>query len=108
MLTKDEMQGWTRSFWSDIKGESTRNGHPAPFPVVLAERLVRMFSFAGDTVFDPFSGTGTTALAALASGRNSISNEIEPVYHSMATQRVRQKSRLYRPSGAVNALVSVE
>jgi site-specific DNA-methyltransferase (adenine-specific) len=52
----------------DVKGESTRKGHPAPFPVALAERLIRLFSFAGDTVLDPFAGTGTTALAAMACG----------------------------------------
>jgi site-specific DNA-methyltransferase (adenine-specific) len=89
MLTKDEMQSWLRSAWTDIKGESTRRGHPAPYPVALAERLIRLFSFAGDTVLDPFLGTGSTSLAALASGRNSIGNEIEPKYLEMALQRMR-------------------
>jgi site-specific DNA-methyltransferase (adenine-specific) len=55
MLTKVEMQSWWRSIWTDIKGASTRGGHPAPYPVELAERLIRMFSFAGDTVLDPFA-----------------------------------------------------
>src|SRR5207248_7670836 len=54
MLTKEEMQSWFVSFWDDIRGSSTRAGHPAPFPIELAERLIRMFSFAGDTVLDPF------------------------------------------------------
>jgi modification methylase len=80
MLNKEEMQTWMRSSWTDIKGESTRKGHPAPYPVTLAERLVKMFSFAGDTILDPFAGTGSTALAALIGGRNSVSNEIEPRY----------------------------
>ncbi len=66
MLTKEEMQTWWRSISSDIKGASTRSGHPAPFPVEIAERFVRMFSFAGDTVLDPFAGTGSTSLAALS------------------------------------------
>src|SRR5207244_2967007 len=57
MLTKEEMQSWFLSFWTDIRGASTRSGHPAPFPVELAERLIKMFSFAGDTVLDPFVGT---------------------------------------------------
>ena len=48
MLTKIEMQTWWRSIWSDIRGASTKSGHPAPFPVEIAERLIRMFSFAGD------------------------------------------------------------
>ena len=68
MLTKDEMQNWFVTFWSDIKGCSTKAGHPAPFPVDLAERLIRMFSFAGDTVLDPFVGTGSTSIAALRAG----------------------------------------
>jgi site-specific DNA-methyltransferase (adenine-specific) len=80
------MREWYKSFWTDIRGASTRTGHPAPYPVSLAERLVRMFSFAGDTVLDPFAGTGTTGLAAMAAGRNSICNEIEPKYFEMAVK----------------------
>ena len=80
ILTKEEMQSWWRPIWTDIKGASTRSGHPAPYPVALAERLIRMFSFAGDTVFDPFAGTCATAIAAYRSGRNSISNELDPHY----------------------------
>lgn len=71
----------------DLRGASTRD-HPAPFPVELAERLIRMFSFAGDTVLDPFSGTGTTSMAAATSGRNSVAFEIEPGYHAMAVRRM--------------------
>jgi len=46
MLTKEEMTTWFRSIWSDLRGASTRDGHPAPYPVELAERLIKMFSFA--------------------------------------------------------------
>lgn len=88
MLTKEEMQSWLRTAWTDIKGESTRNGHPAPYPVRLAERLIRLFSFAGDTVLDPFVGTGTTSLAALNTGRNSVGMEIDPFYLGMAKERL--------------------
>lgn len=70
MLTREEMQSWLRSVWIDIRGASTRDGHPAPFPVELAERLIRMFSFGGDTVLDPFVGVGSTSQAALRVGRN--------------------------------------
>lgn len=108
MLTKEEMQGWTRSTWTDIKGESTRRGHPAPYPVALAERLIRMFSFAGDIVLDPFSGTGTTALAALVSGRNSISNELQPAYHAMAEARLREASWFPRTTGSTVASVVIQ
>lgn len=105
MLTRQEMQSWTRSLWSDIKGESTRKGHPAPFPVELAERLVKMFSFAGDTVLDPFAGTGSTALAALESGRHSVSVEIEPKYLAIARQRLFDAALQLRTAGAVRATI---
>jgi site-specific DNA-methyltransferase (adenine-specific) len=88
MLTREEMQAWFLSFWNDIRGSSTRGGHPAPFPTELANRLIRMFSFAGDTVLDPFVGTGSTSEAAVESGRNSIGVEIDPVYLKMAQRRL--------------------
>ena len=72
----------------DLRGTSTRN-HPAPFPVELAERLIRMYSFVGDTVLDPFGGSGTTSVAAATWGRNSITVEIERAYHRAAMQRLR-------------------
>ena len=58
-------------------------------PLGLAERLVKMFSFVGDTVFDPFLGTGTTAAAAANTGRNSIGCEIDPDYFDLCVGRVR-------------------
>jgi len=78
---------WFRQIWEGIQGESTRN-HPAPFPVELADRLIRMFSFAMDTVLDPFVGTGTTMLAAGRAGRNSIGIEIDPIYVQIARERL--------------------
>lgn len=103
MLTKAEMQAWFNSFWTDIKGASTRNGHPAPYPTELAERLIRMFSFAGDTVLDPFLGTGSTTIAAIRTGRNSIGNEIEPKYLKIARDRIRLEIQQPRSFGASNA-----
>jgi DNA modification methylase len=101
-----KMQAWWRSIWTDIKGASTRTGHPAPYPPELAERLIRMFSFAGDTVLDPFTGTGSTNLAAMTAGRNSVGNEIEPTYLKLARQRLKDEAARPRPYGAVNATVS--
>jgi len=103
MLTKPEMQAWWRSIWTDIKGASTRMGHPAPYPAALAERLIRMFSFAGDTVLDPFGGTGSTAVAAVAAGRNSITFDIEPSYVAMASYNVECAAKVKRDTGAVKA-----
>ena len=108
MLTKDEMQQWLRSSWTDIRGGSTRNGHPAPFPVALADRLIRLFSFAGDTILDPFGGTGSTALAAIGCGRNSVSVDIEPKYVAMAIHRLRQATFLPHEAGAVRTKVLAE
>jgi modification methylase len=108
MLTKDEMKTWFRSVWSDVRGASTRDGHPAPFPIELAERLIRMFSFAGDTVLDPFAGTGSTSQAAIICGRNSIANEIEAAYVEIARQRITKAARRHRFVGAIDAEVIVE
>lgn len=108
MLRKDEMKSWLRSAWVDIKGESTRRGHPAPYPQSLAERLIKLFSFAGDTVLDPFVGTGTTNLAAVATGRNSIGNEIEPAYLKIAEQRLQLATAMPRAFGATHSTLRVE
>ncbi len=103
MLQRDEMDAWMRPVWSDIRGASLRAGHPAPFPAELAERLIRMFSFAGDTVVDPFAGSGSTAVAALRAGRNSISVEIEEEYLNAATRRAAKEaaSRLVESHSAI-------
>jgi len=103
MLSREEMKTWFRSIWADLRGASTREGHPAPYPIELAERLIRMFSFAGDTVLDPFAGTGSTSQAAIMSGRNSIANEIEPAYFEIARQRIAKAARKPRLAGAVEA-----
>ena len=107
VLTKQEMQAWWRSVWTDIKGVSTRAGHPAPYPADLAERLIRMFSFAGDTVLDPFAGTGSTSVAALAAGRNSISNEVEDSYLKLAHARLVAASAQPRLVGAARAALDL-
>jgi DNA modification methylase len=108
MLTREEMKTWQRSIWTDLRGASTRDGHPAPYPVELAERLIRLFSFAGDTVLDPFAGTGSTSMAAIMSGRNSIANEIEPDYVEIARKRIEKLAKQPRIVGATDAEVIVD
>jgi site-specific DNA-methyltransferase (adenine-specific) len=83
-IDKDEFNRWFQQIWN-ITGASTKQ-HPAPFPLELATRLVRMFSFTDDTVLDPFCGSGTTMIAALRTGRNSIGVEIDPEYCRMAAR----------------------
>lgn len=87
VIPADSYQEWFRQIWVGLTGASTRK-HPAPYPLELAERLVRMFSFVGDTVLDPFMGTGTTSLAAARSGRNSIGIELDSQYFDMASKRL--------------------
>jgi len=85
-ISKDEFKAWFRQIW-DLHGASTRI-HPAPFPEELAYRLIRMFSFYGDTVLDPFVGTGTTMAAAMKAHRNSIGIDVDPTYLKLAVQRL--------------------
>lgn len=88
-LSKQEYDAWFRQFWV-IPGASTRR-HPAPFPNELAYRLVRMFSFVGDTVLDPFVGTGTTMVASLKACRSSIGVDVDPGYVEMARLRLQKE-----------------
>lgn len=89
-IEKKDFDSWFRQIWQ-ITGASTRT-HPAPFPLELATRLVRMFSFHGDTVLDPFCGTGTTMVAAIRYGRSSIGIDIEPEYCRMAARYLKKES----------------
>ena len=105
MLQKSEVDAWMRPVWHDIKGASLRNGHPAPYPAELAERLVRMFSFAGDIVLDPFAGSGSTAIGAMRAGRNSVSIEIEHEYVERARERITTEAGQLRFSGSTPVVV---
>jgi modification methylase len=87
----DAHKEWFQQIWTGLNGASTKN-HPAPFPLELANRLIRMFSFVGDTVLDPFLGTGTTTLAAAQCGRSSIGYEIDPEYLTYAYDRISHKT----------------
>jgi site-specific DNA-methyltransferase (adenine-specific) len=90
MISKEEYGEWFRQFWN-LGGASTKV-HPAPFPLELAYRLVRMFSFWGDTVLDPFCGSGTTMAAAMKCGRNSIGIELDPEYCKLAIKRLQHET----------------
>lgn len=105
MLTKEEQRSWYRSIWTDLRGASTRAGHPAPYPVELASRLIRMFSFAGDTILDPFLGTGATSVAAIREGRNSVGNEIDSEYFGLAAQSAEQEAAKIRLFAATQATI---
>jgi len=99
MIDKKDFARWFQQFWN-ITGASTRN-HPAPFPEKLALRLVRMFSFVGDTVLDPFAGTGTTCVAAMRTGRNSIGVEIDRNYWQSAGRRLQKEASSFLAPASV-------
>ena len=87
VIPADQHKSWFQQIWTGVTGASTKL-HPAPYPLQLAERLIRMFSFVGDTVVDPFMGTGTTNIAAAKWGRNSVGIEVDPDYFEMAAKRL--------------------
>lgn len=91
VISTEHYQAWFRQIWDGVTGASTRD-HPAPYPLELAERLVRMFSFVWDTVLDPFMGTGTTTVAAAKWGRNSIGYEIDEHYYELALKRIKRET----------------
>ena len=87
VISTDNHKKCFQQIWSGLTGASTRD-HPAPYPLELAERLIRMFSFVGDTVLDPFMGTGSTVAAAAKCGRNSLAWEVDPQYFELAQKRI--------------------
>lgn len=88
-LTQKEWADWAvNSFWEMQPAKAKAEGHPAPFPKELPHRLIKLYSFYGDTVLDPFMGTGTTAEAALELGRNCIGYEINPEYADLISAKV--------------------
>lgn len=91
VISAENHQKWFQQIWTGLTGASTRR-HPAPYPLELAKRLIQMFSFVGDTVLDPFLGTGTTTLAAMQHGRNSIGYEIDPEYFQLAKRNIERSN----------------
>lgn len=91
VISVNDHQRWFQQIWTGLTGASTRN-HPAPYPIEIAHRLIRMFSFVGDTVLDPFHGTGSTSIAAARSGRNSIGVETDAVYFERSCRRFTEET----------------
>jgi DNA modification methylase len=91
LISAENHKKWFQQIWTGVTGASTKD-HPAPYPMELAERLIRMFSFVGDTVLDPFLGTGTTTVAAAKWGRNSIGFEVDSHYLKLAEGRIAQET----------------
>lgn len=103
LISAENHRKWFQQIWTGVTGASTRE-HPAPYPAELAERLVRMFSFVGDTVLDPFLGTGTTTVAAAKWGRNSIGFEVDQHYFQVAEKRIHKDTSSLFSKAEISAM----
>jgi site-specific DNA-methyltransferase (adenine-specific) len=88
-LTSDEFMAATLDVWELPAESAQRVGHPAPFPVELPERLIRLYTFKGDVVLDPFLGSGTTVVAAARTGRRGVGYDTDKAYVAIARARVK-------------------
>jgi site-specific DNA-methyltransferase (adenine-specific) len=88
-ITKEQFTEWTKSVWTMNAEKAKRIGHPAPFPEELPYRLIQLYSFKGDIILDPFMGSGTTAVAALKTGRKFVGYDISPEYVELARKRIK-------------------
>jgi site-specific DNA-methyltransferase (adenine-specific) len=87
-ITKEEFMEWTSGIWT-FQGESKKRiGHPAPFPIELPRRCIKMFSFVDDIILDPFIGSGTTLVAAALNNRQGIGIDIDLEYCKLARNRL--------------------
>lgn len=94
-MTNEEFQNWTFSTWFIQPETRNLNGHPAPFPEELARRVIKLFSYRGNTVVDPFMGTGTTGLMAKVLGRNYIGIDNSESDVNYARHRISAVSNIF-------------
>jgi len=92
-ITRDEFLEWTKSVWSFPAESATRVGHPAPFPVELPLRFIKLYTFEGEVVLDPFIGSGTTAIACLRTDRHFVGYDVEKQYVDTAYRRIQNELR---------------
>lgn len=87
-IERDEFMAGTLSVWEIQPESAKRIGHPAPFPVALADRLIRLLSYQGDVILDPFMGSGTTAVAAVLGERHYVGYDVSPEYIELSETRI--------------------
>ncbi len=108
-IGRDEFMEYTRSIWQFPPASARRVGHPAPFPLELPRRCIELYTYSDEVVLDPFMGSGTTALAALQTGRRFIGYEISPEYRALAQRRLTAETApllLYTRSGSDGQVVA--
>ena len=87
---------WTNGVWT-FSGESKKKiGHPAPFPIELPRRCIKLFSYIDDCVLDPFLGSGTTIISALKNNRRAIGIEIDKKYCELALRRIKSEAGIFQ------------
>jgi site-specific DNA-methyltransferase (adenine-specific) len=99
-ISKEDFMAWTLDVWHIPPESATRVGHPAPFPVELPRRLIELYTYKGDVVLDPFIGSGTTAVAAIASGRHYVGYETDPEYVDLAARRIEREREIHAKDAA--------
>jgi site-specific DNA-methyltransferase (adenine-specific) len=93
-ITKKEFIEWTSGVWAFTGESKKRIGHPSPFPVELPRRCIKLFSYVGDTILDPFLGSGSTLIACAETGRKGIGVEIDRNYCELAKQRLIKEAKI--------------
>jgi site-specific DNA-methyltransferase (adenine-specific) len=92
-ISKEEFIEWTNGLWTFNGEKKKKIGHPAPFPVELPLRCMKLFSYVGDTVLDPFSGSGSTLIAASRCNRKCLGIEIDRRYCEIALERIEEEGQ---------------
>ncbi len=97
-ISKQEFMEWTNGVWNFTGESKKRVGHPTPFPIELPRRCIKLFSFVGDTVLDPFLGSGTTLIASFLNNRKGIGVDIDKRYCDLAVKRLENEAKINQSS----------